>query len=405
MNMKNRRIVRIIAVLLVLIMAFSFIYAAIDALTAKAAVTQAQIDKLREEKKEYEMRRQEIQSRINTIEYEKMTEVAKKTVLDDRIYLTELEIANITETIENYVNLIMEKELEVVAAQDRENKQLQRYKERVRDMEENGVISYLEIIFESSSFTDLLARIDFVSDIMSADENTYKSLINAREATIAAKIDLENTREELEGEKVQLEEKSDDLVMQLAEACELISGIEDSLEAENELYKQTIAVEKRVQDEINKQVEELRRQQERANAANVKGTGQFIWPAPGHTRVTSKFGIRPHPVHKELRQHSGIDIAVPYGAKIVAADTGTVITSTYEASYGNYVVVSHGNGRTTLYAHLSSRSVSVGQAVTQGQTVGLCGSTGVSTGPHLHFEISVNGSRVDPLKYYSNYTT
>ena len=403
--MKNRRIVRIIAVLLVLIMAFSFIYAAIDALTAKAAVTQAQIDKLREEKKEYEMRRQEIQSRINTIEYEKMTEVAKKTVLDDRIYLTELEIANITETIENYVNLIMEKELEVVAAQDRENKQLQRYKERVRDMEENGVISYLEIIFESSSFTDLLARIDFVSDIMSADENTYKSLINAREATIAAKIDLENTREELEGEKVQLEEKSDDLVMQLAEACELISGIEDSLEAENELYKQTIAVEKRVQDEINKQVEELRRQQERANAANVKGTGQFIWPAPGHTRVTSKFGIRPHPVHKELRQHSGIDIAVPYGAKIVAADTGTVITSTYEASYGNYVVVSHGNGRTTLYAHLSSRSVSVGQAVTQGQTVGLCGSTGVSTGPHLHFEISVNGSRVDPLKYYSNYTT
>ena len=403
--MKNRRIVRIIAVVLVLIMAFSFIYAAIDALTAKAAVTQAQIDKLREEKKEYEIRRQEIQSRINTIEYEKMTEVAKKTVLDDRIALTELEIANISETIDNYVDLILEKELEVVAAQDRENKQLQRYKERVRDMEENGVISYLEIIFDSSSFTDLLARIDFVSDIMSADENTYKNLIFAREATIAAKIDLENTREELEGEKVQLEEKNDELVVQLAEACELISGIEDSLEAENELYQQTIAVEKRVQDEINKQVEELRRQQERANAANVKGTGQFIWPAPGYTYVSSKFGIRPHPLYKELRQHSGIDIAVPYGAKIVAADTGTVITSTYDSSYGNYVVISHGNGKTTLYAHLSSRSVSKGQTVTQGQTIGLCGSTGVSTGPHLHFEISVSGSRVDPLKYFSNYST
>ena len=401
--MNNKRIARIIAIILALIMAFSFIYAAIDALTATAAVTQAQIDKLRQEKKEYEKKKQEIQSKINTIEFERMTEVAKKSVLDDRIMLTGNEIDNTTETIAHYEDLIAEKELEVIAAQGRENDQLEHYKDRVRDMEENGVISYLEIIFESSSFIDLLARIDFVADIMSADENTYQRLIAAREETYNAKLDLENTKEELEEEKVQLEFKNEELLEQLAEASLLIEKIEATLDAENELYKQTNAEEAKVQEEINKKVEELRRQQERANAG-VKGTGTLGWPSPGYSYVTSTYGLRPHPVHKVIRQHSGIDISVPYGAKIVASDTGTVITSAYNSSYGNYVVISHGNGVTTLYAHLSSRSVSAGQSVTKGQTVGLCGSTGVSTGPHLHFEVAVGGARTNPLQFFTNYS-
>ncbi|MDR0491251.1 MAG: peptidoglycan DD-metalloendopeptidase family protein [Oscillospiraceae bacterium] len=401
--MKRKKVFRIVALVLVLIMAFSFIYAAIDALTAKAAVTQAQIDRLREQKKEYDKKRQEIQSRINTIEYEKMTEIAKKSVLDDRIMLTEQEIENINETIASYEVLIGEKEIEVFAAQGREDARLERYKQRVREMEENGVISYLEIIFDSSSFADLLSRIDFVGDIMSVDETLYQRLTVARNETIAAREDLEQTKIELEEEKANLLSKLDDLEVQLTEASALVEKIQASLEAEKDLYNQTLAEADKVQAEINKKVEELKRQQERASAASVKGTGSFTWPVPSNSTVTSGYGTRLHPVYKVYRQHTGVDIAASYGAKIVAADSGTVITSSYNSSYGNYVVVSHGNGKTTLYAHLSSRSVSSGQAVSKGQTVGLAGSTGVSTGPHLHFEVSVNGSRVNPLNYFTSY--
>ena len=113
--------------------------------------------------------------------------------------------------------------------------------------------------------------------------------------------------------------------------------------------------------------------------------------------VTSGFGMRKHPVFGDYRQHNGVDFYASHGAVVVAADSGTVITSTYNSSYGNYVVIAHGGGMTTLYAHLSSRSVSVGDGVSKGQQVGLVGSTGISTGPHLHFEVSVNGTRINPM--------
>jgi len=402
--MNNKRVVRIIAIVLALIMLFSVFMIALNAITAQAAVTQAEIDRLRAEKKEYERKKREIQSRINTIEFEKMTEIARKEVLDDRIMLTGLEIDNIVETIELYVTLIIEKELEVVAAQESEDEQLRKYKNRVRDMEENGVISYLEIIFDSTDFSDLLARLDFVGDIMQADENMYNDLIAAREATIAAEERLKQTKLEMEEEKRLKELKQAELEEQLDEATALIAAIEANLESEKALRAEVEADEEKIQREINQKVEELRRAQElaRAKAASatanrVRGTGQLKWPVPSNGAVTSGFGMRMHPVYKVYRQHSGIDIPAKHGANVVAADTGTVITSAYNSSYGNYIVVSHGNGMTTLYAHLSSRKAKEGATVTKGDVIGLIGSTGVSTGPHLHFEVSVNGTRINPL--------
>jgi murein DD-endopeptidase MepM/ murein hydrolase activator NlpD len=331
-----------------------------------------------------------------------MTEVAKKQVLDDRIMLTGLEIDNIAETIEFYMTLISEKEIEVAVAQQKENEQLRKYKKRVRDMEENGVISYFEIIFDSTDFSDLLARLDFVGDIMQADEKTYNDLITARKETITAKELLEQTKLEMEDEKVLKEQAQIDLEEQLDEANALIEKIEADLESERALRADVEADEEKIQKEINQKVEELRRQQERdraASAARVKGTGQLRWPVPSGGSVTSGFGMRLHPVFKVYRQHSGIDIGAKHGASVIAADSGSVITSAYNSSYGNYIVISHGNGMTTLYAHLSSRKVKEGASVAKGQVIGLVGSTGVSTGPHLHFEVSVNGSRTNPLNY------
>ena len=399
--MRNRRFARIIAIILASLMLFSVIWAAIDALTrpAKAYVTQEEIDKLREEKKEFERRKLEIQSRINTIEFERSTEVAKKSVLDDRIMLTGQEIENINSTIEFYGTLIVEKELEVVAAAEREGEQLQKYKTRVRDMEENGIITYLGIVFDSSSFSDLLARLDFVGDIMQADERIYKNLVTAREETIAAKEDLELTKQESEAEKGRLEDKLEELNTQIDEASALIKTIEDAREAEEALYASEAEEADRVQREINEKVEELRKQEAAAQAAKIRGTGQLMWPMPSSGVVTSEFGLRLHPVYGVFRQHWGIDIQANYGANIIASDSGTVIISEYNSSYGNYIVIDHGNGFTTLYAHMSSRAVGVGAAVGKGQIIGYVGTTGVSTGPHLHFEVSKNGEKVDPLKY------
>ncbi|MCL2044998.1 MAG: peptidoglycan DD-metalloendopeptidase family protein [Oscillospiraceae bacterium] len=396
--MKNKRTTRFIALLLVLIMALSLIIVAIDALTAGAYVTQSEIDRLREEMREYERRKLEILSRINTIEFERMTEVAKKNVLDDRIYITGLEIENMENIIENYVLLIAEKELEVLDAINMEEEQFNIYKNRVRDMEENGVITYLEIIFDSTSFADLLARIDFVSDIMQADEKTYFDLIAARERTIKAKEDLEIAKIEMENEKVLMEKKLLELADQVEQANQLIQQIEDNLETESALYAAESAEAERIQNEINKKIEELRAQEAAQNAARVRGTGELMWPVPSSSNITSQFGTRLHPVYKVYRTHLGIDIAADYGKNVIAADTGTVIISEYNSSYGHYVVISHGN-MTTLYAHLSSRAVSVGDTIRKGEVLGYIGSTGVSTGPHLHFEVSVDGVKVDPERY------
>jgi len=338
-----------------------------------------------------------------------MTELAKKEVLDERIINTGLEIENVISTIAYFDLLIREKEYEVYLAQDRENQQLEKYRSRVGNIEENGIISYLEIIFDSTSFSDMLARIDAVADIMRADETVYNNLILARSETEAAKDSLEHTRTEMDEEKARLEEREAELLEQLQEAQEIILRLEATLDTNRQLHDQFRDDEREVQAEINRQVAALARQQEaerqrrlreqqrQAGGGSVVGTGQFVWPVSG--TITSPFGTRRHPVFGDMRFHGGIDIGAAHGTTVVAADSGSVIISSYNSSYGNYIVISHGNGITTLYAHLSTRSVSVGDSVSRGQQIGRVGSTGVSTGPHLHFEVSVNGTRVNPRAY------
>jgi murein DD-endopeptidase MepM/ murein hydrolase activator NlpD len=396
--MTKKWFVRFVAILMAAVMVLSVIYIAANTLTATAAVTQAQIDKLKQQKKDIEKKKSEIQSKINSLEYEQSSALAKKRVLDDQITYTQAEIDNITEQIETYEQLILVKEQELVEAQAKEDAQWVKYKANMRTMEENGTISYVAVIFESDSFTELLSNIDMVGSIMAYGEQLYEELRAAREATAAAKATLEQTKAEQEIEKQELEIKRADLLRQQEEASALLQKINADIAAAKDLYKQEEQEAKRVQEEINRKIAEMQASQ------TVVGTGTLIWPAPSCTIVTSTYGRRFHPIYKEYRMHTGIDIGAKYGASIVAADTGKVITSAYSSSYGNYIVISHGKGVTTLYAHLSSRLVKEGATVTQGQQIGKCGSTGNSTGPHLHFEVMVNGARQNPLQYYSNYT-
>ena len=407
--MKNKTVLRVIAIVLAVIMLMSVGFVILDSLVASANTgqTRARINSLRQELQEYQRRRNEVQTYINAIDFERRAELARKSILDDRIMFTGMEIDIIEATIEQYEILIIEKEEEVVRAQEREDDQFRIFRTRVRDMEENGVISYLEILFDSTSFADLLARMDFITDIMRADEQIYHSLVAAREATIEAKEELEATRLELEEERVLLYERKDELAEQVAEADALIYQLLQDREAEQALHDALVADENRILRQIREQEEELRRQEAAAAAAAaaarsqqnaVRGTGELTWPVPGHRRVSSPFGIRQHPVFGVMRAHNGIDIPAPHGTNVVASDRGTVITSSYNSSFGNFIVISHGN-MNTLYAHLQSRAVRVGDVVQRGQVIGRVGSTGISTGPHLHFEVHVNGQRVNPQRF------
>jgi len=402
----------VVVLLLVSMVAITYI---VD-ISASAHVTRTQIDRLRTEKRDYESQKREVQAKIDAIEFDHMTEMSKKEVLDQRIMLTDLEIRNINETITQFNNLIREKEYEVFLAQGREEEQLQRYRSRVRDMEENGLISYLEIIFDSTSFSDLLARIDFIGDIMRADRKLYDDLQVLRNETEDAKVALEEIKVELEEEKEQLEVLEAELYVQLEEAQNLILQLEAELEAESLLRDEIAAEEQRVQREINAAVEQLRRQEEaerqrrlreqqnRANNAASSGNnsansggsgnpGRLLWPVPGG-RIVSRFGVP-----RGDRFHSGLDIGAAHGANIVASESGTVIASRYGPGLGYYVTIAHGNGLQTLYGHNSSNAVNVGDTVSRGQVVGYVGSSGNATTPHVHFEVFVNGVRVNPERW------
>ena len=187
--MKSKTFVRVVAIVLAIILAGSVLFSAIGYLTADA-VSQAEIDELKQQQSELSDKKNEIQSQINSLEYERMTALAKKEVLDEQMELTQDEIENIKQQIATYDELIEQKKAEVVEAQKKENEQLELYKKRVRAMEENGIITYLAVIFEADSFSDLLGRIDFVGSTMKETEQIYWDLDAARLATIQAQQEL-----------------------------------------------------------------------------------------------------------------------------------------------------------------------------------------------------------------------
>jgi len=395
----NKKLVRIICVILAALLLGSVLFGAISTLRAGAVASQSALNSLKKQQTEIKQKMQDIKAKINSLEYDQSAAIAKKNVLDEQIELTQQEIDNITDQITEYDVLIAEQAEVVKEAQWKEDEQWTLYKARMRAMEENGVVSYYAIIFGASSFSDLLTRIDTISDIMKYDEEIYQNLVKVREEKEEAKAELEKVQAEQIEKVGELEEAQVELENQVEEANLLIEQLEAQMESYDQLYEEEAAEAERIQQSIKKMEKELAA----ASASVVKGTGTFVWPSASSRIVTSKFGTRLHPVYKTYKTHYGIDIGAGYGTSVLAADGGTVTTATYSSSYGNYIVISHGNGYTTLYAHLSKILVKKGDTVKQSQVIGKVGSTGVSTGPHIHFEISKNGTRINPLQFYSNY--
>ena len=307
--------------------------------------------------------------------------VDQKAALDQENDLAQQEIEVVKQQITAYDQQIEDKGVELEEAKQEEEAQTVRFRGCVRHLEEYGQMSYIAILLEATSLSDLLARMDMVGEVIAYNKQVQADMTAAREKVETVKAELEDARTELQDKQSELETKQVALQQKVSEANALLAGLESDINAYKSVYDQYEQQQKNVQSQIDKQVEELRRQEE-ANKNNNPGydpgkangsTGTMMWPCPSCHTITSEFGWRYHPIYQTQKYHSG--------------------------GYGNCVVINHGNGITTLYGHMSSIAVSVGQKVSKGQTIGYVGSTGNSTGPHLHWEVTVNGVRQNPLNY------
>lgn len=423
--MKKNVMVRIVAVILAILMVATILVGVLSSSRAYA-VSQSDIDDLQDQQADIQSQESDLQTQIDGLTTDQTTAMAKKQLLDEKISLTQEQIDNLNTQIDTYTQLIAQKNTEVQAAEAAEQAQLEKYKDYIRLMEENGDISYFEILFSATSFSDLLDRIDMVSEVMTYEDQMYKDIGTAKQNTINAKADLESSKTQMEQATADLQATQADLQSQVDDASALIAQIDSDITTKQAAQDALQADEDNVAQQIEDAQAELEAQKAAAEAAaaaaaaaqsssnssssspsssggSVTGTGSFIWPC-GCTLVTSSYGYRWHPISGEYAFHSGVDIGASYGSSVYAADSGTVTISGYSSGYGNYIAIYHGNGVTTLYAHCSQLLVSVGDTVSQGEVIAYSGSSGYSTGPHLHFEVRIDGSTVDPLQYFSNYT-
>lgn len=372
--------------------------------TGALAVTQADIDALQDDADALDAKREQLESQLDSLSDDKAQALKRKELLDQQISNTSAQIANVEAQISEYEALITQTEAELADAEEREEAQYELFCSRVRSMEEQGTVSYWSVLFKADSFTDLLSRLDFVNEIMDYDQRVIQDLQDLQQEITEKKGSLEDSRSQSEAAKAKLVSEKSTLDKQRADAVALVNEI-NANEAE---YQSTLDAIDAEEEAIQARIVELSRQLAAQQAASGQtnsnaALGGYIWPVSSR-RITSPFGNRNTGIAGASTNHKGVDIGgVYYSSEVHAAKSGTVIVSQYSSSYGNYVVVSHGSGNTTLYAHMSSRSVSVGQWVDQGDVLGITGSTGISSGPHLHFEITENGVRVNPLQYLTGY--
>ncbi len=364
-----------------------------------SAVTQAEIDKLKDNANDLKNQQKELQNQLKSIQADKSKALEQKSLLEQQINATQAEIDNISSQIQKYDELISQKQTELAQAEEEEKAQYELFCKRVRAMEEQGEVSYWSILFSSSDFADLLDNAMMVDEIMAYDNQVMDQLIAIREQIAQDKADLETARQEQQSAKEEQEAAKANLKSQEAEVDALISQISSQEDQVEKAHAQLQAAAAAVDKEIAAAEKELA-----AQISNVVSESGFMWPLPGYNTLSSLYGGRTHPVTGRPNNHTGIDIPAPSGTPIKAAKSGVVTTSTYNSSYGNYVVVSHSDGTSTLYAHMVRRGVSKGQTVSQGQTIGYVGTTGSSTGNHLHFEVRVNGSRRDPVDFFQGMT-
>lgn len=335
---------------------------------------------------------QEITARQATMEGVKQQErsiMSQIQSLDQNIKTVQDSINALNAEIRQLEAAITKTQAAIKAEEEELDKQVDILGERlVYVYEKGGQASYLEVLLASTDIKDFLTRYDMLKYIVQGDVDLIDSINQKRRELEVKKDDLTVKQNRLLLSREGQESNRYTLAAQQSDKKVLLGEVE----------KEKAALQ-RALSELEAASHEVEALIRRAQSGDQLGTGIFTWPTPGYSSITSDYGMRYHPILKEYRMHTGIDIGAPSGVSIKAADSGTVIFAGWMGAYGQAVIVDHGGGLSTLYGHMSTIGASSGQAVEKGQSIGKVGSTGWSTGPHLHFEVRNNGTPVNPHSY------
>lgn len=347
-----------------------------------------------------------IQTQYNANATEIQALVDKKNAVDQEISLLHTQILNINEQLRIYGQMIADSQERLDDANARLTSLNRQYRERIRAIEEEGDLTYWQVIFQSSSFTDFLDRMNMVDEIAAADTRRLLDLQVAAANVEENQRILNEEMAELEETRQQLADSEAMLEVKRTESDDVLRDLISKRDEFQVLLDQSEALQSELMTEIAQKQKELQAAQYKEELAKMALRGQnppsdakWIEPVSGYT-ITSPFGYRKAPTKGASTYHQGIDMACPSGTPIYASRGGTVTKASYQAGgAGYYVSISHGDGFASIYMHMTRYVVSSGQSVTQGQLIGYVGSTGISTGPHLHFGISYGGSYVNPMAY------
>ena len=437
---KRKLLVSIVAGLLAAIMLLTMILGLLPTQVSAASSKEikAQIDEMKEQRKEIQAEMKAVKDQYEENEDEIQNLVNEKNAIDHEIGLLHQEINLINEQVSAYALLIADKQDELDEAQARWSELNEQNKERIRAMEEEGTVSYWSVLFKANSFSDLLDRLAMVEEIAASDQRRLKSLRDAASIVADAQNELNEEKSELDVARAELDEAQVLLEEKRMQSDELLKELLSKADELEELFAQWEQDESDILTEIAQKEKEYNEAKNREWAAHMatattapkpttssggssggsssggsssggssgssapSSSGPWKMPC-NYTKLTSAFGYRDAPTAGASTYHQGVDLAGPEGTPIYASRAGTVTTATFGKSAGNYVTINHGDGFSSVYMHMTHYVVSKGAKVSQGQVIGYMGSTGVSTGNHLHFGIAYNGKYVNPANYINFY--
>ena len=414
--MKNKKLwVSLLAGLLAALMIFGIIASALPTRVSAAkssAQIQQEINQMKEQLKKNRNEVAKLEGQISA-NMDKMEDiVANKNLIDQQIFLLHDQVQNLNKQITAYSALIADKQAELDEATANWKALSDKYKERIRAMEEDGKLSYWSVLFKANSFSDFLDRLSMIEEIAASDQRRIKELNEAAKVVAEAKAGLESEKTVLEASRKEMEATSAELEKSRTEADNLLK----QLIATGEEYQKLLDEAERKESQTAGKIDSLesaydaakeREYQEWLASQPPQQTGGssntvngITWLLPiNYTRFSSPFGYRIHPIYGDWRMHYGVDLSAPQGTPIYATRGGRVTYATYDSSSGYYVSINHLDGFVSKYLHMTHYIVSPGQYVAAGQIIGYCGSTGASTGPHLHFSLYYNGTAVNPALY------
>lgn len=393
--------------LISLLLGISFLFMSTNSVSAATvSEIQGELDALTEQNKEIQAQIDSLQRQYDESYGEILTTVEQKSGIDQEIGLLKTKIENTNAQISAYKQLIADAQEELDEANASLDALRQEHRERVRAMEEGGTISYWQVLFQANSFTELLDRINMIQEINAADRKRMEALSVAADIVTATQLNLDAEKTALDEAVAQMEADEQLLEEKRTQSDELLRQLAQQADEFQLLLAESEALQDELMQQIASKEADLKQAQYNAYLVELAKSGQnppsdAIWvtPVSGYT-ITSPFGMRVHPILGYELMHNGIDMACSQGTSIYATRAGTVTTASYQAGgAGYYVSINHLDGFSSIYMHMTHYVVSAGQSVSQGQLIGYVGSTGLSTGPHLHFGISYGGTYVNPLAY------